>query len=222
MNKKYTYYNIMPILQLSMRSQDLDNGAFLNATSELQPAKKTFRLNETYKMKYLKLLHVYHNLSSANLIDGGGSANTIIFVKISFLTSGQSVFFESRHTKNTAGDAIVGSSVETESGLLCLGKTTDDINTIEFRDMYKMLHNDPKNPLIINQPFTIELFKLVDAHNAAIVVADTGLTSANVLAYNLVDSHVIVPVSQTEFRGGLDGIGQFINLIFEYTNDDTK
>lgn len=212
----------MPILQLSMRSQDIDNGDIFVEGSEFQQAKKTFRLNETYKMKYLKLLHVYHNLSSANLIDGGGSANTIIFVKISFLTSGQSVFFESRHIKNAAGTAIEGSRVETETGLLCLGKTTDDINTIEFRDMYKMLHNDPKNPLVINQPFTIELFKLVDRQDATNVVADSGLTQANVTAYNVVDSHVIVPISQTEFRGGFDGIGQFINLIFEYTNDDTK
>jgi len=212
----------MPILQLSMRSQDLDNGDNFTATSEFQIAKKTFRLNETYKMKYLKLLHVYHNLASANLVDGGGSANTIIFVKISFLTSGQSVFFESRHKKNAAGDAILGSTVETESGLLCLGKTTDDINTIEFRDMYKMLHNDAKNPLIINQPFSIELYKLIDRSDTTNVVAASGLTAANVTAYNVVDSHVIVPIQQTEFRGGMDGIGQFINLIFEYTNDDTK
>ena len=212
----------MPILQLSMRSQDLDGGNVFTATSEFNPAKKTFRLNETYKFKYLKLLHVYHNLASANLIDGGGSANTIIFVKLSFLTSGQSVFFESKHTKNADEDAILGSTIESESGLLCLGKTTDEINTIEFRDMYKMLHNDAKNPLVLNQPFTIELFKLIDRQSTSNIVAASGLTAANITTYNLVDSHVIVPITQSEFRGGYDGIGQFINMIFEYTNDDTK
>ena len=50
----------MPILTVSMRSQDLDLG---------NDAKKTFRLDRSYKFKYLKLLHIYHNISFDNKIE---------------------------------------------------------------------------------------------------------------------------------------------------------
>ena len=51
----------MPILNVSFRSQDMDLGA---GTST---AKKTFKLNRTYKFKYLKLLHIYHNIHFSNI-----------------------------------------------------------------------------------------------------------------------------------------------------------
>lgn len=209
----------MPILQLSMRSQDLDNANV--AATELQPAVKTFRLQDTFKFKYLKLLHVYTNLSSENLIDGGDSSNTIIYARISFLNEGQSVFFESKH--KTSGGAIVGQDVESRGGFICLGKSVDHASTIDFRDMYKLLHNDSKNLLYINQPFTVELFKLKDvAADDNDVGSDGSVSDANVLTYNLLASHTIEPITIKEMRGSLNGAGQFLNLIFEYENDDTK
>ena len=209
----------MPILQLSLRSQDLD-GANVAAT-ENNPAIKTFRLQNTFKFKYLKLLHVYTNLSSENLVDGGDSSNTIIYAKISFLNEGQSVFFESKH--KTSGGAIIGQEMESTGGLICLGKSVDHSSTIDFRDMYKLLHNDSKNLLYINQPFTIELFKLMDvASDSNDVASDGSVSDANVLAYNLLSSHTIEPITIKEMRGALNGAGQFLNLIFEYENDDTK
>ena len=52
----------MPILSFSMRSQEIDNPATETDTI----ATKTIKLNETYKMKYLKLLLLqllqYHEL----------------------------------------------------------------------------------------------------------------------------------------------------------------
>tara|TARA_R100000149_G_C5815764_1_gene97126 strand:- start:91 stop:723 length:633 start_codon:yes stop_codon:yes gene_type:complete len=210
----------MPIFQLSMRSQDLDNGNL--AATEFKPAVKTFRLQQTFKMKYLKLLHIYTNLNSVNLINGGNSANTIIYARISFLNADQSVFFQSRHRLNAGGTAIVGDEMESNSGFICLGKSVDDVNHIDFRDMYKVLHNNARKPIYINQPFTIELFKLSDEQDTTNTVADTGLTDANVFNYNKLDSHILQPITISEMRGNLDGIGQFINFIFEYENDDTK
>ena len=50
----------MPILNFCIRSQDLDGSA--DASSDTRQAKKTIKLQDGYKMRFLKLLHVYHNI----------------------------------------------------------------------------------------------------------------------------------------------------------------
>jgi len=209
----------MPILQLSMRSQDLDGGNDVNNANLI--AKKTFRLNKTFKMKYLKLLHVYTNISSANIIDGGDMANTIIFARISFLNDGHSVFYENTHLLDGSGN-ISGNTMESNGGFISLGKTIDHPNTIDFRDMYKLLHQDAKSPLYINQPFTIELYKLIDVADDTNGIGASGLTAGILQTYNKLDSHKIVPITQAEFRGNLDSAGQFLKLVFEYDDNDKK
>ena len=83
----------MPILSFSMRSQEIDNPATETDTI----ATKTIKLNETYKMKYLKLLHIYHNIDYSEIHDPDDSAqasNTILFARFSFLSGKQSIFYE--------------------------------------------------------------------------------------------------------------------------------
>ena len=80
----------MPILNFSIRSQDLNNNADPDGSTRI--AEKTIKLEKTFKIKYLKLLHIYHNVSNANISDDEGtSENTILFAKISFLNVDNSV-----------------------------------------------------------------------------------------------------------------------------------
>jgi len=57
----------MPILNFTVRSQDIDNKDA--AADSTAPAKKTIRLEQHLKIKYLKLLHIYHNLDNSNMKD---------------------------------------------------------------------------------------------------------------------------------------------------------
>lgn len=191
----------MPILSFSMRSQDIDNPA--SETSEI--ATKTIKLNETYKMKYLKLLHIYHNINSIEIHDGDSisqAQNTILFAKLSFLNSQQAVYYEVDNSGN----------VLQHNGLLCLGESVKDENQTIFRDCYKVLHS--KGILNINEPFSIQLFQLRSIEPAT--------TNDDVAVYNAVNSHTIVPLSCTEFRGALNGPGQFISFVMEYEEEDLK
>ena len=196
----------MPILNLTMRSQDLDGGDNSNNASLI--AKKTFNLQRTFRIKYLKLLHIYHNIDYANIHSEEDSdmANTILFARISFLNGNNSVFYENLIENNIP-------TLREHQGMICLGGTIDKPNTNIFKDMFKVLH-DGKEFLYINSPFTIELFKL-DTRTPA-----EGNT--NLSTYNSTPSHLIVPVSQSEFRGNLDSSGQMISFVFEYTEDMKK
>jgi len=83
----------MGILNFSIRSQDID---FKDAVAgDTRQAKKTIKLEQGLKLRYLKLLHIYHNIDNTNITDGEGvSNNTVIFCKISFLNSKNSLFIE--------------------------------------------------------------------------------------------------------------------------------
>ena len=190
----------MPILSFTMRSQDIDNPA--DHTS--QTATKTINLKQTFKMKYLKLLHLYTNISYTEIHDGdqiSQAENTILFAKISFLNSKQSQYFES-----------VGGELREHSGMICLGESVSDPHKTTFRDAYKVLHS--KGTLYINEPFTIQLFQLRSL--------EASPTNSDVATYNAVDSHSIVPITCSEFRGSLNGPGQFISFVFEYDDDESK
>jgi len=190
----------MPILSFTMRSQDIDNPA--DHTS--QTAIQTINLKQSFKMKYLKLLHLYTNISYTEIHDGdeiSQAENTILFARISFLNSKQSQYFE-----------VVNGEIIEHSGMVCLGESVADPHKTTFRDAYKVLHS--KGTLYINQPFTIQLFQLRSL--------DPGATNSSVATYNAVKSHTIVPLSCSEFRGALNGAGQFVSFVFEYDDDETK
>lgn len=191
----------MPILNFCIRSQDLDGSS--DASSDARQATKTIKLQDSYKMRFLKLLHVYHNVNNTAISDGEGTSdNTILFAKISFLNGNNSVFFEFNGTQ----------TIE-HLGMICLGETVKEEHQSVFKDMYKVLH-DGKQILFLNQPFEISLFKLVSK--------DPTDGNTDLSVYNSTGSHLIQPISVSEFRGGLGSAGQFISFTFEYQEDYSK
>jgi len=191
----------MPILNFSIRSQDLDNNN--DGGTSTRPAEKTIKLERTFKMKYLKLLHIYHNISNANISDDEGtSENTILFAKISFLNVNNTVFYEHKNKE-----------VIEHGGMICLGETIKTEGESVFKETYKVLH-DGKQILYINQPFTIQLYKLQ--------ASDPAVGNTDVAVYNSSESHLIKPINIQEFRGGLDSAGQYISFTFEFQEDYSK
>lgn len=190
----------MPILSFTMRSQDLDNPT----GDTTQTARKTIKLREHYKMKYLKLLHIYHNINFTNIhneLDVSQATNTILFCKLSFLNGEQAIFYESE-----ANDTRI------HNGLICLGETVSEEHKTTFRDSYKVLHS--KGLLFLREPFTIELFQLRTIDPAA--------DNSTVSTFNTTGSHLITPITASQFRGPLNSGGQFISFVFEYEEDATK
>lgn len=191
----------MPILNFTIRSQDIDFKDVAN--TDTRQAKKTIKLEQGLKLKYLKLLHIYHNINNSNISDGEGTGtNTILFAKISFLNGKNSVFFETDE----------GKTIE-HAGMICLGETVKGEGESVFKDLYKVLH-DGRQLLFINQPFEIKLFKLV--------AKDPAPTNTDVSVYNTTASHKIEPITIPEFRGELNGPGQYLSLTFEYQEDEKK
>ena len=192
----------MGILNFTIRSQDLDFSVDAVASDGRQ-AQKTIKLQDTYKMKYLKLLHIYHNINNINISDGEGTgANTILFCQISFLNANNSVFIE-----------MDGTKTREHAGMLCLGESVKDENECVFKDLYKVLH-DGRELLFINQPFTIKLFKLTSK--------DPDADNTDIATYNSTGSHLIEPITIKEFQGDLAESGQFLSLTFEYQEDTKK
>ena len=190
----------MPILSFSVRSQDIDNPT----THTTQSVKKTINLTDTYKMKYLKLLHIFHNINFTHIHDEDDTsqaANTILFAKFSFLNGNQAVFFEGPRNQ-----PII------HNGLVCLGETVAKENETTFRDAYKVLHS--KGLLYIKEPFSVELFQLR--------AIDPSATNENLDTYNATGSHLIVPITADQFRGPINSGGQFITFVMEYEEDSSK
>tara|TARA_Y100000593_G_C4283750_1_gene324203 strand:- start:1223 stop:1687 length:465 start_codon:yes stop_codon:yes gene_type:complete len=154
-------------------------------------------------MRFLKLLHLYHNINNTAITDGEGtSQNTIIFCRISFLNGNNSVFYE-----------FNGANTIEHNGMICLGETVKEEDQSVFKDMYKVLH-DGKQLLYINQPFTISFFKLVSK--------DPADGNTDVSVYNSSESHLIQPITIQEFRNGVGSSGQYISFTFEYQEDYSK
>ncbi len=192
----------MPILNFSIRSQDVNNAKTAGFTSTEQ-AKKTIKLEQHLKLRYLKLLHIYHNIDNSSITDGEGTSNnTIIFCKISFLNGKNSVFFEFNN----------GQTIE-HAGMICLGETVKNDGDSVFKDLYKVLH-DGKQLLYINQPFEVSLFKLIAKEPTA--------GNSSVDTYNATGSHLIEPMTIQEFRGGVGSPGHYVSLTFEYQEDEKK
>tara|TARA_R100000951_G_scaffold436_1_gene2060 strand:- start:1609 stop:2181 length:573 start_codon:yes stop_codon:yes gene_type:complete len=190
----------MPILSFTVRSQDLDNPS----DHTTQVATKTIKLPKTYKMKYLKLLHCYHNINFTNIHnedDVSQQSNTILFASFGFLNGQNAVLFENDNNE-----------VYEHSGLVCIGETVDKPNTCSFRDTYKVLHS--KELLYLREPFKITLFQLR--------CRDPTDTNSDIDVYNATGSHKIVPITVDQFRGPLTSGGQFISFVFEYEDDQSK
>ena len=203
----------MPLLTFTMRSQDLDGGHV--ADNGTQHAKKTIRLERPFKMKYLKLLHIYHNISYTSIHNTANEStmgNTILFAKISFLNSNNSIVYESV----IESDGVFRpskSSIREHNGFICLGETIKEENMNTFRDAYKVLH-DGQDKLYINAPFTIELYQLGGK--------DPAHDNESLSDYNDMSSHLIEPVTQDQFRGPLNQGGHYVSFIFEYVEDYQK
>ena len=60
----------MPIINFTVRSQDLDYKD--DSLTDTRIARKTIRFERSFKMKYMKLLHIYHNINNVNM--GSNSA----------------------------------------------------------------------------------------------------------------------------------------------------
>ena len=60
----------------------------------------------------------------------------------------------------------------------------------------------------------ISLFKLTSV--------DPASDNTDLATYNATNSHLIQPVSVSEFRNGLASAGQFISFTFEYQEDYSK
>jgi len=190
----------MPIINFTIRSQDLDNND--TALGGSSHAKKTIRFERGFKMRYLKLLHIFTNINNTNISDNEGqSDNTILFVKISFLNGQNCVYYET-----------VNNTVIEHPGLICIGETVKESNQSTFKDMYKVLH-DGKDLLYINQPFTVSFYKLI---------AKDSPDNADLGVYQATGSHTIQPITQDELRGGMDSGGQYISFTFEYQEDNKK
>lgn len=192
----------MPILNMTIRSQDVDHAATTTATNSV-PAEKTIKLETGLKLRYLKLLHIFHNIDNTSITDGEGTSNnTIIFAKISFLNGKNALFLEFDS----------GKTVE-HAGLICLGETVKTEGESVFKDLYKVLH-DGKSLLFINQPFKVSLFKLI--------AKDPTAGNTSVATYNSTGSHKIEPITVQEFRGGVSSAGHYLSLTFEYQEDEKK
>ena len=97
--------------------------------------------------------------------------------------------------------------------MICLGETVKDEGSSVFKELYKVLH-DGKQILFLNQPFTIQLFKLQ--------AADPSVGNTTVATYNSSESHLLKPINISEFRGPLDSAGQYVSFTFEYSEDYSK
>ena len=62
--------------------------------------------------------------------------------------------------------------------------------------------------------FKYPLFKLV--------AVDPAVGNTDISVYNATNSHKIEPITIPEFRGALDGPGQYLSFTFEYQEDTTK
>jgi len=192
----------MAILNFTIRSQDVDHAATA-AITNTTPAEKTIKLEQGLKLRYLKLLHIFHNIDNTSITDGEGTANnTIIFAKISFLNSKNALFLEFDS----------GRTIE-HAGMICLGETVKEDGDSVFKDLYKVLH-DGKQLLFINQPFKVSLFKLI--------AKDPAAGNSSLSTYNSTASHKIEPITVQEFRGGIGSAGHYLSLTFEYQEDEKK
>ena len=136
----------MPILTITLKGEELK--------------KKTVNLHDPLNLRYFKLLHVNHNLTSVdlNLIDTVTgtypSAATLtattdpgklllLFAQVSFLTTKDVTFYETR-----SGESY-------NHNVFSVGETTDDVKKVDFKELFKMLTTRPTQ---VHQPFSIQLY----------------------------------------------------------------
>lgn len=134
----------MPILTITLKGEELKS--------------KTVNLHDPLNLRYFKLLHVNHNLTSADLnlvtavsgtVSSGpsnsysASSQLLLFAQVSFLTSKDVSFYES---------LADGSGYN--HNVFSVGETSDTANKIEFKELFKTLTTRPTQ---VHQPFTIKL-----------------------------------------------------------------
>ena len=161
----------MPILTVTLKGNELKS--------------KTINLHDPLNLRYFKLLHVNHNLTSTDLklIDAvsgttGDQGTTpatfatasptkqlLLFAQVSFLTTKDVTFYE------TLSD---GSGYS--HNVFSVGETADTAAKIEFKELFKTLTTRPTQ---VHQPFSIQLYaydtSVATAEQDPAVVGEQGL-----------------------------------------------
>ena len=204
----------MPILTITLKGNELKS--------------KTVNLHNPLNLRYFKLLHVNHNLTSVDLklIDtvsgttgsGGTDAATLtattapaklllMFAQVSFLTTKDVAFYE------TLAD---GSGYS--HNVFSVGETADADNKIEFKELFKTLTTRPTQ---VHQPFTIQLYAYdtsVGAQQDPAVVAQYGLNYPGTSWVAAQQGHLR---AVSEMVSGALTTDKFMTLTFEYDEYDT-
>jgi hypothetical protein len=188
----------MPILTITLKGEELK--------------QKTVNLHAPLNLRYFKLLHVNHNITSVDLnaarqtvapadgaVTGTAAGLALMFAQVSFLTTKDVTFYETR------GNEAYNHNV------FSVGETTDDAGKIDFKELFKMLTTRPTQ---VHQPFTIQLY----AYDTSVETAGGGgggddFTLAGSTHYNQLRA-----VSQMVSSTLPDD--KFMTLTFEYDEYD--
>ena len=198
----------MPILTITLKGEELK--------------KKTVNLHDPLNLRYFKLLHVNHNLTSVdlNLIDtvtgAYPSAATLttttdtgklllMFAQVSFLTTKDVTFYETR-----SGESY-------NHNVFSVGETTDDVKKVDFKELFKMLTTRPTQ---VHQPFTIQLY----AYDTGVATAEQEDTHGAGLDYS--GNNWVAGTFHNRLRPVSDMVSatltddKFMTLTFEYDEYD--
>ena len=200
----------MPILTITLKGEELK--------------KKTVNLHDPLNLRYFKLLHVNHNLTSVdlNVVTGvsgtTGAAGTtaatlatdveklmLLFAQVSFLTTKDVTFYETRGNESY------------NHNVFSVGETTDDVKKVDFKELFKMLTTRPTQ---VHQPFSIQLY----AYDTSLIAEqDPAIVAQYGLNYPSTDW---VGTPQGQLRAVSEMVSatltddKFMTLTFEYDEYD--
>ena len=187
----------MPILTFTLKGNQLKS--------------HTVNLHNPLNLRYFKLLHVNHNVTSQHIgIKSHDSATgatptaahweqALLFAKVSFLGTDDVAFYE----RDSDAEQYVHS-------VFAIGETASSDKTIEFKDVFKMLST---RPIQVHQPFTIELYAL----DWSVKTTEYDMGSST---YKVATAHnKLRPVK--DIQTGTIADDKFMTFTFEYDEYDT-
>ena len=187
----------MPILTITLKGEELKS--------------KTVNLHDPLNLRYFKLLHVNHNLTSIDLnaarttVDtstgaiSGATANlALMFAQVSFLTTKDVTFYETRGNESY------------NHNVFSVGETIDDAKKVDFKELFKMLTTRPTQ---VHQPFKIRLY-VYDTSVATTEQVSPGVDYTAATFFN-----ELRPIRDTVSTTLSDD--KFMTLTFEYDEYDT-
>ena len=195
----------MPILTITLKGNELKS--------------KTVNLHDPLNLRYFKLLHINHNITSIDLnaarqtVNAGTGAVTgavanlaLMFAQVSFLTTKDVTFYE------TLSD---GSGYN--HNVFSVGETADTAAKIEFKELFKTLTTRPTQ---VHQPFSIQLY----AYDTSVETPGgggsdgEGGTNSFTLAGSTFHNKLR---AVSEMVSGALTTDKFMTLTFEYDEYDT-